>query len=193
MLDPIFSKEFFSNTKSKPLLAQLGVIYSCLVIVTCKKRLTPPGRNLLTDVVERDNMPCKTPFFAGWTMPGPSAAPHHTCLLDPSPAPFPFSGHAPNPQYLSVVWGSKLKTEFEVQAHLADRRSEYSPCIQIRYIFGIGSNPSTAHFQKTPEELLRSSSISWSHSSRLPREGRVYICTWPHELKYSFALLPPTF
>lgn len=127
-------------------------------------------------------------------MPGPSAALHHTCLPDPSPAPFPFSGHAPDPQCLSVVRSSKLKTGFEVQAHLADCRSEYSPCIQTCYSFDIGSNPSTAHFQKkTPEELLRSGSIFWSHSSHLPRKRWVYICTCPHVLKYSFALLPPTF
>jgi len=108
MLDNAFGEEIFPKDQSKSLLVRLQVISSCLIASYLREETnTHLATTTFRVVVEGNKVSLQPPFVSV-----PSATPHKTFSLDPSPASLVFIRCTSAPQFFS--WSEGPKTEHNI-------------------------------------------------------------------------------
>lgn len=121
-----FWEFFFPNIQPEPLLSQLKVITFRSITVTCKKRLTPASPQSPFRQLWRVIQCPLSLLLSRLNHPVPLAAPHKTCVQDPSQVHWPSQDALQVLSAFLVVRGSKLNIVFQARPHQCQHRGETS-------------------------------------------------------------------
>ena len=131
--DHSFRKAVFPNVQPESPLAQLEAIPSSPIASYMREEADPYLITAsLQAVVESNKVSPEPP--PDKTIPAPSATPHKTCAPHSSPAPLPFSEHAPGPQCL-VTRGPKLNSVLKVWPHQGWNRRTITSLFLLATLF----------------------------------------------------------